>query len=387
MTTLRHAEAHSTCQLVGDYGVYATGEMLQVNLPSMTSLRPAADAATHVVETPFPTLFYGDGGWSLVRSRAKDKIERTLDRLQKDGVLAGRMPLVVRSRAPYGVGIEDNICLLVVSLLSDASDPVEIALRTCKCERPNASYIYLLPPILSRSPAQAFPLYRLKREMPCFSSWGEFREKNLAALTSANVLTWMSAAQGLAPEPTDLQSKQSFDLMVVARPKAPIEKSIAPSISSVVDSLPLDRCWSVLEVLGSLTARVSTLLTDLSSTRQGGVAGLDIASHWHEVGALMTAYHFAMHAIGRTDVVSNRLVMDLQEHRFVHGAKCVAGGPGGSVIILYSYPHESRNDWARVVRRLAALAHRHGYRVVERSVLRWWAERLTGYGGEAESPV
>ena len=379
---MRELRTYASIQLIGEYGVYANGKMVQLMLPLCSTMRMILSDTTCGESPGSPDLKV------KVEAEHSDKVYSAAQKASQQEKLARRIGKIaewlkernaeLRSGSvefltdfPLGLGIEDNLNFLAQWCLGPECTFQEVAERVVECEwkhRPTCSYAYLLPAIkIAAQDASHDNIFLLSRKVPEFKSWDEFGIKN-----SPDVIRpawrWIEKAgalrlNGLMPSFGDSVGAV-FDIALFARPKAALLKALHPSVKEAVTTLPLTpRSRCLLSNLGNLTDQAFEVLEELAGLpgRDGfGMAEKEnFLNLWWELGRIFTCYHFTMSAMQRTDPLSDKFVIEVTQRMNVVGAKTTASGLGGTVLVLYFAEPGKQHE--AVLEEIQKVAERYGY--------------------------
>lgn len=348
---------NGTLQLVGDYGVYSNGLMIQISLPKKASILYDENQKAFTVEFDLNNNldaeeFYGKEGKREIESRLCKKMRRIIEYFRL-GIEIQHIKFI--TEFPIGVNIEENVVYLLLKGFMQWSDQVELCQKVLSYEynntRKNSSYLYLLSPFMEEN----VPFFIFKRETPRLITWAKFSRENFPP-SRAIVRDWLDNTIPLRPKffddnEVDSNERKHVDIMIVSRPKSPL-RWFNPSIGEAVSEIS-NNYWFLFENLGRMMERVGNIIATLEGKWDEGL--------WRELGRLLTAYHFTTNVFGRTDCVSNQLIGELLKNEFFCGGKSVGGGPGGTVILLYMFKPEEREV---ILKKLVEIVIRYGYCIV-----------------------
>jgi len=385
---MKELRTYASVQLIGEYGVYANGRMVQLMLPLSARMRlipsdSAGDKDSALNDPP-----------AIVRAEHSGEVYSDAQQKRLEDRLARRVGMIARwlrgrnlgPRAggvefctdfPLGLGIEDNLSVLTHWCLGSECSLQEAAERVVECEwedRPTCSFVYLLPAIKLAGAGGAAPsnVFLLERDMPTFESWAEFGEMKNCPAKIRPAWRWVEHAVSLRL--AGIQSGGAtgegvvFDIALFARPKAALPDILHPSVKEAVTSLPLPRSRRFLQNLGNLTDQAFVILSELADLlRQPTFEKDAVLNLWWELGRILTCYHFTMSAIQRTDPLSDKFVLEVTQRTDVVGAKTTASGLGGTVLVLY---FSERGQEQNALKEMQSLAERYGYTRLSGAVLR-----------------
>jgi hypothetical protein len=351
--------APSSFTVAGDYGVFISGKEAFLRLPLRTfvGIKHATDLRC---EATFDEEMQSCFGPRYLQSRQESfklRLDVCLRQLCND--ITRYVPqwtspfcahVKVFSEIPLGVGLEDNVPLLLLAGLNglirrtshqnfwdwqERKCLYEIISRAMEIDyfavRRSTGYLHAMPAACLQADKMNSPLLGFDRGrwMPDLDSLLSLERTNVPSSVNFGQIIEQALSSELEPI--------SFDIQVVLVITSRHSLSVASEVGTVESVNAL-----LQEEVGRGCGRLHALsaITEEFFRQAFRSTTIDVAT-LHSLSKLMTAYHYGINMLGRAGTRTNSLIGTLLSENGFLGGKMAGAGPGGAVLLLVERNKES----------------------------------------------